>query len=288
MNEAQYPFENHFMDLDGLEYHYLDEGAGSPVVMLHGNPTWSFYYRKLVLALRETHRCIVPDHMGCGLSDKPDDTRYTYTLSRRVDDLEALLERLEVRENITLVVHDWGGMIGMAFAARHPERIACFVIMNTACGPLPQTKRFPRALGWVRTPVGAFLVRRLNAFARVASHVCCTRKRLSKELRDAYCRPYDSYENRIATLRFVEDIPLFPSDPSYAVVEHVAQSAPLFRDRPMLICWGMRDFVFSHHFLEDWERRYPHAEVHRFEDCGHYILEDADNEVIPLIQDFLA
>ena len=114
--------------------------------MLHGNPTWSFYYRNLVLALRDSHRCIVPDHIGCGLSDKPPTTLYDYSLKSRIDDLEALLDSLGLRENLTLVVHDWGGMIGMGFAARHPERIKRIVASNTGAFPLPESKRLPWSL----------------------------------------------------------------------------------------------------------------------------------------------
>jgi len=136
-----YPFEGRYFDRGaGVRMHYLDEGEGPPVVMVHGNPTWSFYYRQLVLALRDGHRCIVPDHVGMGLSDKPGDDRYAYTLAQRVDDLEALLEHLGVDRDVTLVVHDWGGMIGMAWAARHPERVARLVILNTAAFPLPSDK----------------------------------------------------------------------------------------------------------------------------------------------------
>ena len=125
-----YPFDGHYLHLDGLRYHYLDEGSGDPVVMVHGNPTWSFYYRELVKALRGSCRAIAPDHMGCGFSDKPDDEHYDYTLARRVDDLESLLKHLRIEENITLVLHDWGGMIGMAYAVRHPESISRLVLMN--------------------------------------------------------------------------------------------------------------------------------------------------------------
>src|SRR5436305_2156201 len=130
-------------DRGGLRLHYLDEGDGEPVVMVHGNPTWSFYYRHLVEALSPSHRVIVPDHIGCGLSDKPDDSRYAYTLASRVDDLEALLEHLGIVKDITLVVHDWGGMIGMVYATRHPKRIRRLVVLNTAGFHLPQAKRFP-------------------------------------------------------------------------------------------------------------------------------------------------
>ncbi len=288
VSKELYPFTGRFHDLGGLRLHYLDEGAGEPVVMLHGNPSWSFYYRNLVLALRGRYRVIAPDHIGCGLSDKPDDRRYRYTLQQRVDDLDTLLEGLGIREKITLVLHDWGGMIGMAYASRHPERIRSLVILNTAAFPLPATKKFPLALKLCRTPLGALLIRGGNAFARGAAHVGCKRRPLSAPLRDAYCAPYDSWRNRIATLRFVQDIPLAPGDSGYALVAEVAAGLHRFADRPMLICWGEQDFVFDRHFRSEWQRRFPHAEVHSFADGGHYILEDAAEEVIPRIRDFLA
>lgn len=284
----EYPFTGHRLDLDGLRYHYLDEGSGDPVVMVHGNPSWSFYYRNLVLALRDHYRCIVPDHIGCGLSDKPGDDRYDYTLSRRVDDLEKLLDHLGIRENITLVLHDWGGMIGMAFAVRHPERIRRLVILNTAAFPLPKEKPFPLALKICRdTWLGTLLVRGFNAFSLAASFVGCKRNPMSAELRRAYRSPYNSWRNRIATLRFVQDIPLSPGDRNYELVSNVAKGLDRFTTLPMLICWGEKDFVFDRHFLNEWQRRFPAAEVHRFADCGHYILEDARDEIVPLIVAFL-
>src|SRR5512137_1488563 len=127
--KKSYPFTGRSLDLDGLRFHYLEEGEGLPVVMIHGNPSWSFYYRNLVLALRDRYRCIVPDHVGCGLSAKPGDDRYDYTLPRRVDDLERLIDHLGLMEKITLVLHDWGGMIGMAYALRHPGRIGRLVLL---------------------------------------------------------------------------------------------------------------------------------------------------------------
>ncbi len=287
-----YPFESRFHDLDGLRYHYLDEGevrqGGEPVVMLHGNPTWSFYYRDLIGKLRDRHRVIAPDHIGCGFSDKPGDDRYEYSLRQRVDDVEALLDALVPEERVTLVLHDWGGMIGMGWAVRHPERVGRIVLFNTAAFHLPRTKKLPTSLWWVRnTIVAAFLVRRFNAFSRGAAWACCTRARLTKEVRDAYCAPYDSWDNRIATLRFVQDIPLSPQDRSYATVSEVESKLGLFAETPVLICWGDRDFVFDHHFLAEWRRRLPQAEVHRFHDSGHYVLEDAKAEILPLVDRFL-
>jgi haloalkane dehalogenase len=274
---------------DGLRLHYLDEGEGEPVVMVHGNPTWSFYYRNLVEAMNGSYRTIVPDHIGCGRSDKPDDSRYEYTLRSRVDDLEALLDHLGVDRGITLVLHDWGGMIGMAYAARHPERIARLVILNTGAFPLPRSKPFPWPLWICRdTRLGAWLVRGHNAFGRIAARVCCRRKAMPRDLREAYIAPYDSWANRIATLRFVQDIPLREGDPGYDIVAGTADRLGAFAEVPMMIAWGLKDFVFDRHFLDEWTRRFPEAEVHRFEDCGHYILEDAGDEIIPMIRAFLA
>jgi cis-3-alkyl-4-acyloxetan-2-one decarboxylase len=293
-----YPFEGHYFQLATqhsalstqhyLRIHYLDEGTGPPVVMVHGNPTWSFYYRDLVRALRGSYRTIVPDHIGCGLSDKPNDASYPYTLARRADDLETLLDHLGIVKDITLVLHDWGGMIGMVYATRHPERIRRFVILNTGAFHLPKTKPFPWSLWFCRNPLlGPLLVRGGNAFCRAAARMCTTRRPLSPEVRAAYLAPYDSWANRIAVLRFVQDIPLRPGDPSYDLVTAVDENLTKLRGVPMLICWGDRDFVFDQHFLAEWTQRFPDAEVHRFADAGHYVLEDACEEIVPLIQKWL-
>jgi len=284
----QYPFQGHFLDLNGLRLHYLDEGRGEPIVCVHGNPTWSFYFRNLVLALRYDYRLIVPDHIGCGLSHKPGDDRYEYVLDRRIDDLEALLDRLKLTSGVTLMLHDWGGMIGMGVAVRRPERIKRLIILNTAAFRLPEGKRLPVRLRLIRSggPLAALLVRSFNAFARGAAHMAVC-KPLSHEIRAGYLTPYDSWGNRIATLRFVQDIPLDPSDRSYATVLHVEQNLHRFRDLPMLICWGERDFVFDADFLSRWQLHFPHAEVHSFPDAGHYVLEDAGHAVNSVIRDFM-
>lgn len=288
VSEELYPFRGKFHPIGPHRLHYLDEGQGDPVVMVHGNPTWSFYYRNLVLRLRDRYRVIVPDHIGCGLSDKPSDATYAYTLKGRVDDLDSLLEGLDVRSRITLVVHDWGGMIGMAFASRHPERIARLVIMNTAAFPMPSTKRFPPGLWLVRnTWLGALLVRGFNGFALAASLVGCKRHPLKRALRRAYRAPYNSWANRIATLRFVQDIPLSPKDRGYDIVEACSKGLYRFADLPVFLAWGELDFVFSTHFLDVWLEHFPMAELHRFADCGHYILEDAAQELLPAIDRFL-
>jgi haloalkane dehalogenase len=283
-----YPFSGHWLRLDGnLGLHYLDEGQGDPVVMLHGNPTWSFFYRNLVLGLRDRCRIVVPDHIGCGLSDKPDDAHYAYTLRRRVDDLESLLDHLHLHNDLTLVLHDWGGMIGMALAHRYPERIRRLVILNTAAFRLPPGKRLPWQLRLVRnTPLGALLVRGLNAFSRGAVRSCVV-KPLPSAVRQGYLTPYNSWRNRIAVLRFVQDIPLAPGDLAYGMVAAVEEGLDRFTAVPMLVCWGLCDFVFDGDFLAEWRRRFPAAEVHAFADAGHLVLEDAGGAVLDLVRDFL-
>ena len=290
VDQELYPFAPHWLELpSGARMHYVDEGdRDAPVVlMLHGNPTWSFYWRRLIKALRPTHRVVAPDHIGCGKSDKPDDDAYSYRLEQRVEDIEFLVTHLGL-QNITLALHDWGGMIGMGWAHRHPDLVARLVILNTAAFPMPATKRLPASLWWARnTKAGAVLVRGFNAFARGATRLAVTRQRLPKEVRDGLCAPYDTWDSRRAVLRFVQDIPLQDGDPSFSLVRDVGEHLDQFSDRPVLICWGERDFVFDDHFLRQWEEKLPAADVHRFSDCGHYVLEDAPDEIEQLVRGFL-
>ena len=285
-----YPFSGRSLSIrGGLRLSYLDEGPEDApvVVMVHGNPTWSFFYRDLVLRLRSRFRCIVPDHIGMGLSDKPGDDRYDYTLASRVDDLETLLAHVAPSGPVSLVVHDWGGMIGTAWAVRHPDRIASLVAMNTAAFRLPASKRFPPPLALTRTPLGALLVRGGNAFARTASRVCVKKGALPAEVRRAYVAPYRSWADRIATLRFVEDIPLRSTDRAYRVVEETESKLHTLDGVPMMFAFGLRDFVFDAHFLAEWERHFPRADVLRFADAGHYVLEDERDVLLPKIEAFL-
>jgi haloalkane dehalogenase len=284
-----YPFQPRTFDRHGLALRYLDEGSGEPVVMLHGNPTWSFYFRNLVRAIRDQYRCIVPDHIGMGQSDKPPTTKYDYSLKSRIDDVEVLLDSLNVTSNITLVVQDWGGMIGMGYAARHPDRIKRIIATNTGCTRLPKSKPFPWSL-WLgrNTALGRWLILKRNYFCRKAADWCVTRKPLPPEVREMYLMPYDTPEHRIAVLKFVQMIPLSERDPGYDIVKGVEESLSKFTAVPTLLLWGMKDFVFDQHFLAEWQRQFPHAETHTWLDCGHYLLEDATDEVIGKVKAFLA
>jgi pimeloyl-ACP methyl ester carboxylesterase len=286
--EHLFPFRANHVQIQGHRLHYVDEGSGPPVVMVHGNPTWSFYYRNLVRELSPSHRCVVPDHIGCGRSDTPDDDAYPYRLQRRIEDFGALMDHLQLQD-INLVVHDWGGMIGLGWAVRHPERVRRLVVLNTAAFHLLPDKKVPWQLAFVRnTALGALLVRGFNGFAAGATRAAVTRRPMPPEIRRAYCAPYDSWHNRIATLRFVQDIPLTPSDPGFDIISETEAGLAQFSEHPILICWGDRDFVFDADYRRRFEAEWPHAEVHAFADAGHYVLEDAGDEISELIRSFLS
>ena len=278
-----YPFSPRTHRLsDGNCLSYIDIGQGPVVIMLHGNPSWSFYYRNLALLLKEHYRVIVPDHIGCGLSDKPQD--YPYHLENHIGNLEHLLGQLQVKD-VSLVVHDWGGAIGMGYAVRHHRNIKSLVILNTAAFRSPH---IPWRIRICRTPLlGSLLIRGFNAFAGAAVHMAVTGKMDSAVAR-GFLKPYDSWKNRIATLRFVEDIPLSAKDYSWQTIKDIEEKLSLFRHTPMMIAWGGKDFCFNDHFYRQWQQRFPQAACHYFENAGHYVLEDAFDEIGPLVEKFLS
>jgi cis-3-alkyl-4-acyloxetan-2-one decarboxylase len=283
-----YPFTpKTFVQPSGLNQSYLDEGKGDVVVMLHGNPSWSYYWRHLVLGLRDQYRCIVPDHIGMGLSDKPNDPGYRYTLQSRVNDLERLLDSLNLGDNITLAVHDWGGMIGFGWALQHSKRIKRLVILNTAAFPLPAEKPLPWQLYLGRNMMlGTLLIRGFNAFAGGAVRDGVVNK-MPRDVGKAYLAPFDSWANRISTSRFVQDIPLSAKDPAWSLLDASEKCLHQYADRPSFIGWGLKDFVFDHHFLKGFQKKLPNAEQHVFEDAGHYVMEDKYSVLVPAIRKFL-
>ena len=283
-----YPFKSNYLSIRGLRYHYLDEGRGEPLVMLHGNPTWSYYFRRLVEKFSATHRVIVPDHIGCGLSDKPGPERYDFRLRSRIDDLNALLNHLLPDQPVTLIVHDWGGMIGLGWAVEHLERVRRLVIMNTAGFFPPGRKAIPWRLRLLRrpNPLMDWAVLHLNLFARAALYMA-PRRPLPPAVKAGLIAPYDTPRHRLATLKFVQDIPLSPDDPSGPIVARVERELGLITARPVLLIWGRHDFVFDRDYFDEWRRRVPQAEVHWLEEAGHYLLEDAPEEIAGLIGAFL-
>ncbi len=278
---AEYPYTPKQFSPDGHTMAYLDEGEGPVVVCVHGNPSWSYLYRNVVAVLSDRYRCIVPDHIGCGFSDKPQE--YDYTLKNHIDNLESLLEHLGVKECV-LVVHDWGGAIGMGWAGRYPEKVKGLVVLNTAAF---RSQRIPFRIAVCRWPVfGDFVVRGLNGFARAALFMA-VHKRMTPGVASGFLAPYDNWANRVALLRFVQDIPLGPDHPSWQTLVEVENNLLKLQKQPMLLCWGGEDFCFNDHFFQEWLERFPDAENHYFEKAGHYVLEDASDQILPLVERFV-
>lgn len=282
---AEYPFTpRRHLTVEGHALSFVDEGprADEAVLMVHGNPTWSYYYRHLVRALAPGLRCVVPDHLGMGLSaHSPGGPR---PLARRIDDLAGLVDSLGLRR-VHLVVHDWGGAIGLGWAVRQPERVGRIVVLNTAAF---RSRRIPARIALCRMPwLGALLVRGCNGFAWPATWMAVHRRRLAPEVAQGYLWPYRSWADRAAVHGFVRDIPLSPAHPSWAALVAVEEGLARLADHPMEIHWGGRDFCFDDSFLARWRVLFPRAAVNRIADAGHYVLEDAREEIVPRIRAFL-
>lgn len=280
---AHYPFTpKKFTLSNGHSMSYVDEGQNDEdvVILLHGNPTWSFYYRHLIETLAPHHRVIAPDHLGMGLSDKPQD--YAYTLENHAENIKALIKSLHLKK-FSLVVHDWGGAIGMKLATDNPERITKIVITNTAAFPSPV---IPKRIDILRgKKLGETLIRGLNAFAWPATYMA-VQTPLSKSVRQGYLYPYRTWHDRIAIARFVQDIPMSKNHPTHRHLENTEKQLHQLQS-PVLVVWGRQDFCFNDHFLERWREHFPQARVKVFEHAGHYVLEDARVEACGEISTFL-
>jgi cis-3-alkyl-4-acyloxetan-2-one decarboxylase len=281
---ALYPFDSRFIEIDGRQMHYLDEGRGPTLLLVHGNPTWSFHWRELIRVLRENHRLVALDHIGCGLSEKPQS--YNYRLVQHIDNLVEVIDRLDLRD-ITLLAQDWGGAIGLGAALRRQERFARFVLFNTAAF---RSARMPWRIRICRTPLlGTLAVRGLNAFVRAALRMAVEKRdRMTPAVRAGIAAPYDSWTNRIAIDHFVKDIPMSPSHPSYGTLTNIELGLPNLSGKPFQFIWGLRDWCFTPAFLDRFLELFPHAEVHRLPDAGHWVVEDAPERIVPLIQGFIA
>ena len=272
----EYPFESNHLDLDGHKYHYIDEGEGTPILFVHGNPTWSFAFRKLVAGLSDDYRCIAVDHIGCGLSDKPQN--YEYRLARHIDNLCQLIEELEL-DNITLAAHDWGGAIGMGAAVRMAARISKIVLMNTAAFP---SNFIPKRIAACRIPIlGAIGVRGFNAFAGAAiTQAIADKKTWTLASKAGYLAPYNTWANRVAVHRFVQDIPMNSKHASYDTLQNIADHLDLFNDTPIKLIWGMQDWCFNPDFLRRFQQIWPHAEAVELDHASHYLFEDDPERLI--------
>lgn len=284
--DGTFPFAPRYHEVNGFAMHFVDEGAGEPVVLVHGDPTWGYLWRRFIPALSQRRRCVVPDHMGMGKSGVPEEP-YPYRLRHHVANLESLLLHLDLRE-MTLVLHDWGGPVGLGFAVRHAERIKRLVLMNTWAFATWPGGPFPRLLELIRSERGEKFVLEKNGYVEPAlMGTTHHREHLTKTVREAYQAPFPTPESRLALLCWSRDIPVSQTDPSYMEMKQIEEGLSRFRSTPTLLVWGMRDPVLSEPVLRTWQRLYPHATTRELEDASHFLQEDAPERIVGWIAAFL-
>lgn len=279
---ALYPFApRDFAALSG-RMSFVDHGPrdGRPVLLLHGNPSWSFLWRDLILRLAARgRRVIAPDHVGMGLSARPD---RSLRLADRIADVEALVAHLGLAE-FDLGVHDWGGAIGFGVAGRRPDRVGRILVTNTGAF---HSERIPARIALCRVPwLGRFLVQGLNGFAWPATWMAVERP-LGPAAKAGFLAPYGTVARRRAVADFVADIPMEPDHPTSPTLAAVESALPGLQGKPMLLCWGLRDFCFDRSFLAGFTTRFPGARQLLFPDAGHYVLEDAGEAAVAAAVDF--
>jgi pimeloyl-ACP methyl ester carboxylesterase len=286
-----WPYEPKWLSTDGIRIHYVDEGPrdGEPVVMLHGNPTWSYLYRRFIAAVTEAgFRAVAHDELGFGRSDKPSSPR-AYSIQRHVQHFSALMDDLRL-DDVTLVVQDWGGPIGLGWAGDHPDRVKRLVLLNTWAGGLPPDyPKPPMLFGLLRLPVlGELLVKGAHVFVRVFLFRGGTHpERLGENEQAAYLAPHPSWASRAGVLAYPRLIPWEAGHITAPLGAHIEDNLDRLSGKPVLIVWPVQDRGFKQPSLAFWRARFPDADVREIEDAGHYIQEDAHEHVIPLLLDFL-
>ncbi|MBX3421014.1 MAG: alpha/beta fold hydrolase [Pirellulaceae bacterium] len=288
----RYPFASQYFEIprsetttDWVRMHFVQQGQGEQTVLcVHGNPTWSFTFREVLNQVSDQARVIAVDHIGCGLSHKPQ--KYNYCLQQHIGNLARFIEELDLRR-ITLLVHDWGGAIGIGAALKVPSRIERLVLLNTGIFPPPYV---PWRIAVCRTPwLGEFAMRKLNVFARAALTMTLNRlPRLAPDVAAGLIAPYQDWDSRIAVARFVQDIPRHKNQATWQVLSRIEESVSMFASCPTRIIWGVRDWCFRLECLERLQSLFPQAKVHRLEDVGHYVMEEAPAEVIAQLRECLS
>jgi haloalkane dehalogenase len=273
LNKKEYPFKPHYFETPVGKMHFVDEGTGDPIVFVHGNPSWSFQYRHLIKKLSKSHRCIAPDHIGFGLSDKPAD--WSYLPKEHAKNLDAFLESLDLKD-ITIVVNDWGGPIGLSYAIKHPERIKNVVINNTWLWSVRDNWYYQAFSKFVGGPIGTFLIKKRNMFARdIVKAAFGDKKKLTQDVHRHYLMPLDDPKQRKGSW-------VFP----WEVVNSADWLASLWKkrkalkDKNILIAWGMKDIAFKKKELRTWAEAYPKAKVVMYADAGHYVSEEKPKEML--------
>ena len=279
--EGTFPYEPHYMEVNGFSMHYVDEGEGEPIVCFHGEPDWGYLYRQFIKELSKTNRIIVPDMMGFGKSDVPQDK--AYILEEHVDNVKKLLLNLDLK-NITIVVQDWGGPIGFGFAVDYPERIKRLVIMNTSIGVMKEEAKPWYHYMEKKGTYEEFLKDPANILQMGMVH----KEKLTPTVLRAYNAPFPSDEYYIGVLAWPKDIPVGEDHPSAKAMMHIRNNLDRLSDKDKILIWGMKDPIFPKWMTEWWNKIYPGIETHKIVSASHFLQEDAPEEIIALITQFLA
>ena len=278
-------YESKAVSAGPFEMRYLDEGIGDETLLcIHGNPTWSFYYRGVIDRFRSSFRVVAVDHVGCGRSDKPSRSEFAYRLSDHRDNLVSLIDQLDLRR-VTLIAHDWGGAIGLASVVARADRFKRIVLLNTGAFPPPYV---PLRIAALRIPLlGSLAIRGFNAFAGPAVRMAMSRNRMEDAVAAGLLAPYDSWKNRVAIDSFVRDIPLSTRHPTFETLRRLEQDLKALPPMPKLLVWGMKDWCFRPECLRRLQQIWPDANAVEIEDAGHYVLEDAPQETLDAIGTFI-
>jgi haloalkane dehalogenase len=280
LDRAEYPFASNYIAMPQGRMHYLDEGQGHPLVMVHGIPTWSFLYRHLVRGLAPSYRCIVPDHIGFGLSDKPHD--WNYPLPEQAANLAHLIDHLGLRD-ITLVVHDFGGAIGLSYALAHPENVRGIVLMNTWLWSQQDDPRIQRADRIIKSPLGRWLYKGFNAELRwLLPAVVGRKERFPKAVHQHYLKPFPRAQDRHSLWSFARQL-IGASD----WYEQLWQQRDRIVDKPTLVLWGTKDPLLQTNLLDRWKTVLTRAQFEIFSDTGHLVQEEQGADLLPYMRDFL-
>jgi haloalkane dehalogenase len=281
IDRQAYPFPSHYLDVDGGRMHYVDEGHGPPILMVHGNPTWSFLYRHMITDLSPQYRCVAPDHLGFGLSDKP--PGWTYHPADHARNLAHLVDHRNLRD-LTLVMQDWGGPIGLAYALSHHTNVRRLIILNTWCWPVNRDPYYIAFSALMGGRIGRMLIRRYNFFARsVMRQWFGDHAKLTPHIHQHYLRPLARPEERVGCMAFPKQI-----IGATAWLNDLWAQRHTLQHLPTLIVWGMKDMAFRRQELERWTTLFPQAEVIRIASAGHFVQEEAPEALQNAVAPFMA
>lgn len=273
LDRIEYPFESHYVKLPTGKMHYVDEGKGDPIVMVHGNPGWSFEFRNVIKEMSKTHRCIAPDHIGFGLSDKP--FEWDYLPKNHAKNFEIFMDSLNL-ENITLIVNDWGGPIGLSYALKYPEKIKKLVILNTWMWSVendPYYQKFSKIMGG---SFGKFMIKNFNIFGKmVVKKAVGDKKKLKKKIHKHYYKHLERKKDRRGCYTFPKEI-----IGSSKWLEGLWQQREKINSIPTTIIWGMKDIAFREQELNYWIENWNNPKVIKLQEIGHFPQEEASEKMI--------